>query len=377
VSKDTVFVGMDVHAETIVVAVAEGRNAVRSLGTIPNRREAIRRLVARLGSRKKVKVCYEAGPTGYALYWQLTELGVHCDVVAPSLVPKKASDRVKTDRRDAERLARSYWSGDLTFVWVPDAQHEALRDLVRARAAAKEDELRAKHRLGKYLLRYAQRPADGVRAWTAGWWQWVRALQLPHANQNVVLLDHLLEVDQQSQRIVRLERAIDAAVAAAPAQLRTVVEALQTLRGVAKLTAVTLATEFGCFGRFGRATQAMGYTGLVSCEHSSGPKNRRGGITKSGNAHLRRVLVEAAWHYRHRPKLRKRQKELVGELPTIAAIAWKAQQRLHRRYLHLSAKSKPPAKVVTALARELVGFVWAIGAEAERHNERRATRSAA
>ena len=216
-----------------------------------------------------------------------------------------------------------------------------------------------------------------MRAWTAAWWQWVRRLQLQHANQNVVLLDHLLEVDQQSQRIARFEQAIDAAIATAPAHLRTVVDALQALRGVAKLTAVTLATEFGCFGRFGRATQAMSYTGLVSCEHSSGPKNRRGAITKSGNAHLRRVLVEAAWHYRHRPKLRKRQKELVGELPTIAAIAWKAQQRLHRRYWQLSAKSKPRAKVVTALARELVGFVWAIGAEAERYNQGRTTRSAA
>jgi transposase len=368
---------MDVHAETIVVAVAEGRNAVRSLGTIPNRPEAIRRLVTRLGTRKKVKVCYEAGPTGYALYWQLTELGVHCDVIAPSLVPKKASDRVKTDRRDAERLARSYWSGDLTFVWVPDSEHEALRDLVRARAAAKEDELRAKHRLGKYLLRYGQRPAEGARAWTAAWWQWVRALELPHTSQNVVVLDHILEVDQQSQRIARLEQAIDAAIAKAPTQLRAVVEALQTLRGVAKLTAVTFATEFGSFARFGRATQAMSYTGLVSCEHSSGPKNRRGGITKSGNAHLRRVLVEAAWHYRHRPRLGKRQKELATKNPTIASVAWKAQQRLHRRYWQLSAKSKPRGKVVTALARELVGFVWAIGIEAEQHHQRRSSLSAA
>ena len=376
-SKDTVFVGMDVHAETIVVAVAEGRNAVRSLGTIPNRPEAIRRLITRLGTRKKVRVCYEAGPTGYALYWQLTELGVHCDVVAPSLVPKKASDRVKTDRRDAERLARSYWSGDLTFVWVRDSEHEALRDLVRARAAAKEDELRAKHRLGKYLLRYGQRPAEGVRAWTAAWWQWIRALQLPHTSQNVVVLDHMLEVDQQGQRIARLEQAIDAAIARAPAQLRAVVEALQTLRGVAKLTAVTFATEFGSFARFGRATQAMSYTGLVSCEHSSGPKNRRGGITKSGNAHLRRVLVEAAWHYRHRPRLGKRQKELAAQNPTIASVAWKAQQRLHRRYWQLSAKSKPRGKVVTALARELVGFVWAIGAEVEQHHQRQDSRSAA
>jgi len=365
--KNTRFVGLDVHAETIAVAVAEGRNRVRSLGTIANRPEAVRRLLGKLGKLTELQVCYEAGPTGYALYWQLTQLGVQCEVIAPSLVPMKSGDRIKTDRRDAERLARSYQAGDLTPVWVPDSKHEALRDLVRAREATKEDQLRAKHRLGKYLLRYGQRPADGCKAWTAAWWQWLRALQLPHAEQNTTLVELVLEVDHQGQRIERFDAAIDRAVDGAPEQLRAIVGALQALRGVAKITAVTLATEFGCFGRFEKAGQVMSYTGMVPSEHSSGPKTRRGAITKTGNSHLRRVLVESAWHYRHRPRLCKRQKELQSSLPPkIATIAWTAQERLHRRYWALSSKSKPSAKIVTALARELAGFVWAIGVETER-----------
>ena len=364
--KNTRFVGLDVHAETIAVAVAEGRNQVRSLGTIANRPEAVRRLVGKLGKLSEVRVCYEAGPTGYALYWQLTQLGVSCEVIAPSLVPMKSGDRIKTDRRDAERLARSYQAGDLTAVWVPDSKHEALRDLVRARESAKEDQLRAKHRLGKYLLRYGQRPVAAVKAWTAGWWQWVRALRLPHAEQNTTLLELILEVEHQGQRIQRFDAAIDEAVAGAPEALRAVVEALQALRGVAKVTAVTLATELGCFSRFEKAGQVMSYTGMVPSEHSSGPKTRRGAITKTGNSHLRRVLVESAWHYRHPPKLCKRQKELQNSLtPRVAAIAWSAQQRLHRRYWALTNKSKPSAKIITALARELAGFVWAIGLETE------------
>ena len=368
-SKGTVFVGMDVHAETIAVAVAESRDQVRSVGTIANRPEAIRRVLGKLGKPGKLKVCYEAGPTGYALYWQLTRMGIHCEVIAPSLVPTKAGERIKTDRRDAEKLARSYRSGDLTPVWVPDARHEALRDLVRAREAAKADQLRAKHRLGKYLLRNGQRPTEGCRAWTATWWQWVRALELPYADQNTTLLDYIMQVDHQAQRVELLEGAIDRAVAAAPAELRALVDALQALRGVAKVTAVTLATEFGTFSRFERAAQVMSYTGVVPSEHSSGQRTRRSGITKTGNSHLRRVLVEAAWHYRHKPRICQRQHALQQTLsPKVAAIAWRAQERLHRRYWALSQKSKPAGKIVTALARELVGFVWAIGVETEQHH---------
>ena len=364
-AKKERFLGMDVHAETIAVAIAEGRE-VRSLGTIRNRPEAVSKLIKKLGDPASLRVCYEAGPTGYVLYWQLSRLGVPCDVIAPSLVPKMAGDRIKTDRRDAEKLARSYRSGDLSPVWVPDGRHESLRDLVRAREAAKEDELRARHRLSKYLLRYGQRPGEGCRAWTAAWWQWVRGLKMEHGEQNTTLLDHIMEVDHQAQRIERLEGAIDQAVQEAPAHLKEIVNALQSLRGVAKLTAITLATEFGTFQRFERATEVMSYTGLVPSERSSGAKSRRGAITKTGNTHLRRVLVESAWHYRHRPHLCLRQKRLQKALsPKVVAIAWRAQERLHRRYWLLSNQSKPAGKIVTALARELVGFIWAIGTEVE------------
>ena len=210
-------------------------------------------------------------------------MGIQCEVVAPSLVPTKSGDRIKTDRRDAERLARAHRSGDLTAVWVPTAEHEALRDVVRGREAAKEDETRAKHRLTKYLLRYGQRPSKGVRAWTAPWWQWARAITLPEANQNIALLDLIMEVDHQAQRIARVDAAIDVAIEKAPPKTRALVDALQSLRGVAKLSAVTLVTELGSLARFDRAAQVMSYTGLVPSEHSSGKKNKRGAITKTGS----------------------------------------------------------------------------------------------
>lgn len=365
--KPTRYVGLDVHAETIAVAVAEPDGEVRTLGVIPNRFEAIRGLIKRLGGGKGLRVCYEAGPTGYALYWQLAELGVACEVVAPTLVPVKAGDRVKTDRRDAQRLARSYRAGDLTAVWVPDAAHEALRDLVRAREAAKKDQTRARHRLSKFLLRQGRRPPEGTKAWTSRYLQWVNGLRFDHAAQEATLLDYRLEVSHQAERIDRLERAIDTAIAQAPAQLRAVVEALQALRGVAQLTAVTLVTEVGSFSRFARPKLLMGYSGLVPSEHSSGARTHRGGITKTGNAHLRRVLVEAAWSCRSSPKhsknLRKRQQVVSEE---VRKIALKAMDRLSSRYWRLTSRGKSSQQAVTALARELLGFVWAVAVQAER-----------
>jgi transposase len=364
--KNTRYVGMDVHAATIAVAVVEGRGVPRSLGVIENRPEAVRRLLKKLGEPSTLRVCYEAGPTGYVLYWQLQKLGVHCEVIAPSLVPVKAGDRIKTDRRDAEKLARAYRSGDLTAVFVPDAQHEALRDLVRAREAAKKDELRAKHRLSKYLLRYGQYAPKGCRAWTLTYWRWVRVVKFEHAAQNATLLEYITEVEHQGQRLERLEKSIDEAIGSAPPQMKAVIEALQSLRGVAKLTAVTLAVEVGTFRRFERAPQLMSYTGMVPSEHTSGGRRYQGAITKTGNNHLRRVLVEAAWHYRHRPCLSNRQRALQAQLdPRVIEIAWNAQLRLSRRYARLSAKTKPPGKVITAVARELVGFIWAIGTATE------------
>ena len=361
------FLGLDVHAETITVAVAEPDGEVRSLGTIANRMESIRKLVKKLGPVEQLQACYEAGPTGYVLYWQLAELGVKCEVIAPTLVPVKAGDRVKTDRRDAERLARSYRSGDLTAVWVPDEASEALRDLVRAREAAKQDQLRARHRLSKFLLRMGRRPAPGMKVWTVLYLAWVRQLRFEQSAQQATLVDYLHEVDHMAERVKRLEQAITEAVKLASPAVREVVKGLQALRGIAEISAVTIVAELGNITRFEGARQLMGYSGTVPSEDSSGQRTRRGSITKTGNAHLRRIVVEAAWSYRHRPaigpRLRKRQ-ETVPE--PIKEIAWKAQVRLHRRYMKLAAAGKDPRKIVTAVARELLGFVWAIGVKAER-----------
>jgi transposase len=296
------FVGLDVHAETIAVAVAERDGEVRSLGIIPNREDSIRKLVGKLGPVEKLQFCYEAGPTGYVLYWQLTRMGAKCEVMAPTLVPVKAGDRVKTDRRDALKLARNYRAGELTAVWVPDAAHEALRDVVRAREAAKKDELRARHRLSKFLLRHGRRPAMGVKAWTMKYLEWVkREVHFEQMAQEATLLDYLHEVEHAGARIARLDGAITEAVKCAPPQMRAVIEALQALRGIAHVSAVTVVAEVGELSRFARATQLMAYGGIVASEDSSGERTRRGSITKTGNAHLRRVVVEAAWAYRHRP----------------------------------------------------------------------------
>jgi transposase len=338
------------------------------LGVIPNRPEPVRRLIRKLEPIGSVHACYEAGPCGYGLYWLLSELGVKCDVVAPTLIPVKPGDRVKTDRRDAEKLARGLRSGDLTAVWVPDAAHEALRDLVRARLAAKRDQLRHRHRLSKFLLRHGRRPPTATKAWTQKYLEWIRKdVRFEIDAQAVVLLDYLNEVDRAGERIVRLERAIDQAVAAAPEAMREVIAALQALRGVAKVSAVTIVAELGQISRFERAVQLMGYGGMVSREHSSGEKVRRGAITKTGNAHLRRIVVEAAWSYRHQPAkgamLRKRQEGLSED---VKEIAWKAQHRLHQRYRVLLGKGKNKQKVVTAIGRELLGFIWSIGITVER-----------
>src|ERR1700726_4426636 len=229
------FIGLDVHAETIAVAVAEPDGELRSVGVIPNQPESIRRLIKKLGPADKLRVCYEAGPTGYVVYWQLAELGVKCDVVAPTLVPVKAGDRVKTDRRDAEKLARSHRSGDLTAVWVPDAGSEALRDLVRAREAAKQDQLRARHRLSKFLLRSGQRPAQGMKAWTQAYMIWVKQIRFTQVAQESTRLDYLTEVEHMGERVLRLEKAITEAVKLASPELQEVVKDLQALRGIAQI----------------------------------------------------------------------------------------------------------------------------------------------
>ncbi|HKN32521.1 MAG TPA: IS110 family transposase [Terriglobales bacterium] len=273
---------------------------------------------------------------------------------------------VKTDRRDAEKLARSHRSDDLTAVWVPDEGSEALRDLVRAREAAKQDQLRARHRLSKFLLRTGRRPAMGLKAWTERYLAWVQQIQFSQPAQEFTLLDYLHEVQHMDERVQRLEQAIAEAVKLASPQVQEVIRGLQALRGVAHLSAVTIAAELGNISRFESARKLMGYSGAVPSEDSSGKRQRRGNITKTGNAHLRRIAVESAWSYRFRPaigpRLRQRQEGVPEE---IKEIAWKAQIRLHKRYLKLMAAGKDKQKIITAVGRELLGFVWAIGIKAE------------
>lgn len=284
------------------------------------------------------------------------------------MIPTKAGDRVKTDRRDAEKLARCHRAGELTAVFVPDADLEALRDLVRAREAAKKDQLRARHRLGKFLLRHGKRPDKTMKSWTAKYLDWIKTnVKFKQPALDATLEDYLNEVKHVSERIQKLERVIDEAVAQARPEIREVVAALQALRGVAKVSAVTIVSELGSLTRFESPRQLMGHAGIVSREYSSGNRVHRGGITKTGNAHLRRVVVESAWAYQHRPwvgaGLKKRQEGLSQE---VIDIAWKAQQRLCGRYKKLTNGGKNKPQVVTAVGRELLGFIWAIAVNVER-----------
>jgi len=324
--------------------------------------------VQKLGPPKQLRACYEAGPTGYVLYWQLTALGVACQVIAPSLTPVKAGDRVKTNRRDAEKLARCHRAGDLTAVWVPTPAHEALRDLVRTREDAREDQQRARQRLGKFLLRHGWKsPAEIKQNWTKKHMTWIKSqVRFEQPALQTAFLDYVHEVEHAADRLERLEKAIDDAIASAPAEIQEVVQALQALRGVGKIVAVSIVAEVGSLSRFSNPRQLMSYSGMVASEYSSGSRVQRGGITKTGNAHLRRVMVEAAWAYQHKPWiggwLAKRQQGLDDETKNIA---WKAQWRLCTRYKKLLAKGKNKPQIVTALGRELLGFVWAIAVRVE------------
>jgi transposase len=283
-------------------------------------------------------------------------------VIAPSLVPTRPGDRVKTDRRDALKLARLLRSGELTAVWVPEAEHEALRDLSRARGDAREDLHRARQRLGKLLLRLGVHPPTGGRAWTKRHGAWLDTGRLAHPPQHVVLGEYRLAVTQAEERLKRLEAEL--ALAAEQGPQAAVLAALQTCRGVGLITAVTLVAELGNLRRFRSPRELMKYVGGVPSEASSGGRQRRGPVTKTGNRHVRHVIVEAAWHYRYPPRLAGPLKQRqAGQAAVVTAIAWKAQDRLHRRYRRLLARGKSKGKVVVAVARELLGFLWAIAQE--------------
>jgi transposase len=363
-SQSMVYVGLDVHKETIAVALAhqDPPAQVEHLGEIPNRPESIQRLMQRLTARYELQTCYEAGPCGYTIYRQLRALHIPCDVVAPSLVPLRPGDRVKTDRRDAIKLARLLRSGELTPVWVPDPGHEALRNLTRLRAAAHHDLTRARHRLSKFLLRSGCVAPAEAKPWSQRFLTWARGVALSQALDVRVRDDYFNQVEHLRQRIQALDQAMAEEAAACPMAAR--IAALCAMRGVSTITATTLVAEWGEISRFTGPRQLMGYAGLVPSESSSGGSVQRGRITKTGSGYLRRVLVEAAFAYRHRPllggTLKRRQQ---GQPESIRRISWKAQQRLHRLYCRLLARDKRHQKVVVAVARELVGFLWAIDRE--------------
>lgn len=367
-SGKTIYVGMDVHAETISLAVALGgsRDPGRHVGTIPNDLSLLKKALRKIGPLKTLQTCYEAGPTGYAVYWYLTKLGVLCDVVAPTLVPVRAGDRIKTDKRDSLKLAHCLRAGELTSIFVPDAEHEALRDLVRAREAAKKDQLRARHRLSKFLLRLGRRRDTKTRAWGQVHWRWIEQQRFEHQAQADAYDDYKNEVEHMTERVARLEKRIDRAIEDAPAPLRELVMALQSLRGIAKISAVTIVSEVGSFERFESASKFMAYLGLVPTEHSSGGSRRQGHITKTGNAHVRRVLGEAAFCGRHHPRrgpeLKKRQET---QSQAIRDISWEAQKRLHKKSQAMSTRGKSHQVTTIAMARELAGFVWSVARKRE------------
>ncbi len=358
--KTTTYVGLDVHKDTIAVAVAEMgiRGEVREFGTIANTPTAVKVLVTKLASRHgDLRFCYEAGPCGYGIQRQLAGLGHECAVVAPSLIPRKPGERIKTDRRDAGKLARLHRAGELTAVWVPDQAHEALRDLVRARQAAVRSLRQARQQLSSFLLRHGhhrQRPA-----WTEAHRRWLSSLKFNQPVQYIVLEDAIAAVEAATARRDRLAVQIEAGLP--EWSLAPVVAALQALRGIRLVAAATLVAELGDITRFANPRQLMAYLGLVPSEHSSGNTRRRGGITKAGNGVARRMLIEAARSYRFPARVSReqllRQKHLANP---IRDIAWKAQERLCRRYRKMARGGKLTTVITAAIARELTGFVWAI-----------------
>ena len=359
------YIGLDTHKESIAVAVSEGCGGKpRYYGEIANTPDAINRLVKALCPEGEMMAfCYEAGPCGYAIYRHITGLGHQCDVVAPSLIPKKPGDRIKTDRRDSENLSRLYRSGDLTPVWVPDQEQEAMRDLTRAREDMKAVERICKQRLNAFLLRYGCHYTAGKSRWTQAHWRWLETVKFAVPVQQIVFQEYVDAVRQSEARVAGLVKQMQSALA--DWQFAPVVNALMALRGVKLITAMTLMAELGDITRFDSPRQLMKFLGLVPSEYSSGDSRRQGGITKTGNGHARRVLVESAWCYRFPARKTAHLQRCAEQCSTeVQSIAWKAQKRLCGRYTHLLSRGKLKVQVCTAVARELVGFIWAIACEA-------------
>jgi transposase len=366
-SYTIVFVGLDVHKDFISVAyVPDDRQAdVTFVGPIGTREGDIDKLIRRLRTKaKQIIFAYEAGPSGYGLYRYLRGKGYACLVVAPSLIPKKAGDRVKTDRRDAVQLARLMRSGDLSSVYVPEVEDEAIRDLSRAREDVLRDLKAAKLRLKSFLLRQGIY-YTGRATWTPAHLRWLAEVVCPTATQQIVFQEYVRTVTERMELLQRLEAELHEQVGTW--KLQPVVQALQALRGVQFTVAVTAVAEVGDLTRFENPRQLTAYLGLAPSEYSSGEKRRMGGITKTGNGHARRALVEGAWSYRYPAKVSRQIQERQESLPrSIQDIAWKAQVRLCKRYRRLTSRGKNVNVAVTAIARELAAFMWAIAREVKR-----------
>lgn len=362
-NKKVHYIGLDVHKETIAVAIApEGGGEVRNYGIIGGTLDALDKLIKKLQQPGvELRLVYEAGPCGYVIYRHLKKKGLHCEVVAPSLIPKKASDRVKTDRRDAQQLARLYRAGELTAIYVPDEEDEGVRDLVRARHAAVMDQRKARQRLKGFLLRLGFR-YTGKSSWNDAHQRYLARLTMPRPEQQIVFQESIEAISVQTQRLERLTQAMKNALPGWKQE--PVVRALMSLRGVQEIVGMTLVAEAGDLCRFEDPRQLMSYFGLTPGEHTSGDKRHQGSITKCGNGACRRVLTEAAWQYRLSPKVSPQLRQRQEKQPkAVRDISWKAQQRLHQRYKVLTAHRKKSGVVVTALARELTGFLWAIACQ--------------
>jgi transposase len=361
--QNTSYLGLDVHKESISVAIAEGgrEGEVRLLGEISNDMHALEKLLAKLRKAhpgESFEVCYEAGPCGFGIARRLEQLGVTCSVIAPSLIPQRSGDRVKTDTRDAIRLARLLRAGELTSVYVPDAADEAIRDLCRARSDAVDDQRRSRFRLKAFLLRNGYR-YQGKSSWGTAHMRYLRELVLPHAAQKAILEEYLIAIENARERIQRTEQSMELMMESW--HLKDAVEALMAMRGFRLVAAMITVSELGDIHRFQHPRQLMAYLGLTGSESSSGGKQRQGSISRTGNGHLRWLMVECAQHYALAPKISKELSLRQDGIPReILSISWKAQNRLHLRLLRLLARRVPRNKALVAVARELCGFIWAV-----------------
>lgn len=355
------WIGIDDHADKWTIAQYRDGEAkpAKEFELVPND-AGYKKLIRFTKSLEgQVRIVYEAGPCGYELHRRLSKAGLECHVAAPSLTPRKPGERVKTNRRDAAKLARYLRSNDLTLITVPDQARESLRDLIRARGAVQKDLVSIRNQITKLLLRYGQRFRDG-QAWTVRFWTWLRGVKLTGEYSQVVLDEMIVTLEQRQALRARYDDMIEA-VAKKP-EYESYARAFMVLRGINTLSAMTILAELGDLRRFSSAPELMAAVGLVPSEASTGDKTSRFGITKTGNAHMRHIVVEAAWQYQRRPTEGPRIKARRKNQPqALVDIARKCDLRLHRKFYRMTSRGKRSTVAAVAVARELVGFIWAIG----------------